>query len=55
MKTFRLYWFFTLLLLLAGCNQKDDVNEISPADRRGTGATPIVPVTGRMTTISIPH
>mgnify|MGYP007132859303 CR=1 FL=1 len=28
MKTFRLYWFFTLLLLLAGCNQKDDVNEI---------------------------
>ena len=28
MKTFRLYWFFTLLLLLTGCNQKDDVNEI---------------------------
>ena len=25
MKTFRLYWFFTLLLLLTGCNQKDNV------------------------------
>ena len=28
MKTFRLYWFFTLLLLLTGCNQKDNVHEI---------------------------
>lgn len=28
MKTFRISWFFTLLLLLAGCNQKDDVYEI---------------------------
>jgi hypothetical protein len=28
MKTFKIYWFFTLLLLLAGCNQKDDVHEI---------------------------
>lgn len=28
MKTFKIYWFFTLILLLAGCNQKDDVHEI---------------------------
>lgn len=28
MKTFKIYCFFTLLLLLAGCNQKDDVYEI---------------------------
>lgn len=28
MRTFKIYWCFTLLLLLAGCNQKDDVYEI---------------------------
>lgn len=28
MKTFRLYQVFTLLLLLTGCNQKDDIYEI---------------------------
>lgn len=28
MKTFKIYWCFTLLLLLAGCNPKDDVYEI---------------------------
>lgn len=28
MKAFRIYGIFTLLLLLAGCNQKDDVYEI---------------------------
>lgn len=28
MKTFKIYRFFMLLLLLAGCNQEDDVHEI---------------------------